>query len=508
MENKKDIGQAFKDRLNELETAPKDAIWQSIDRDLDKKRKRRIAFFLMSGATAFFILVCSIWLLKGNQKPEVSPAFQNESHLISTENTVQNPETDTVFKNKILRKSQSTTSKKLVNSTEEVDEYEIVTRYKIYVKKTKNIILSKKIVWPNSKKTEKENNKKALPAFSKASKSKIQKNKKTGSSKLFLKSGKFKSHSGKNIKNGKHQKLANSKKNRVQSAKSKEKIAPNNTQNDKELTSEIPKQIEETVSEILQQTALDSACVETTDTVSKKKKRILKERPEAKPQQEENNDQVFISVYVGPEYYNTLSKSSPLLKNGINFDKKGSINLNYGMYVRGMYNEKLGLRFGIVKTDTKFTTTIQNDTGSAWALSNTSIQDFNINEDTFKNYFSESEKIDLIQKVNYLEFPLEAYYVIQDENKIGMDGFAGFSTYFLTQNKVFAASSSQSSIEIGEAKNMKKVGFSLNVGLILHYKLNDSLRLEAMPFLKYQVKSADGFSPLMVSLQAGLSYKL
>jgi len=507
MENKKDIGQAFKDRLNELEMAPKDAIWQSIDRDLDKRRKRRVAFYLISGAAAFFILMCSFWLLKGNQTAEESPVFKNKKYIISNENTLQNPEIDTVFKNKNIRKSQSTTSKKLVNSTEEVDEYEIVTRYKIYVKKTKNRVLSKKVVSSNSEKAKKEHGKKVSPAFSKKSKNKIQKVQKTGTSKLSLKSITLKSHSGKNIKKVKNQKSENSKKSGVQVAKSKEKTKQNRIQGDNELASGIPLQIE-TAPDTLQQTAIDSACVETTDTVSKKKKRILKERPEAKSKEEEKNDRVFISIYAGPEYYNTLSKSSPLLKNGIDFDKKGSINLNYGIYVRGMYDEKMGLRFGILKTDTQFTTSIQNNTGSSWALSNTSIQDFTINQDTFKNYFSDSEKIDLIQKVNYLEFPLEAYYVIQNENTIGMDGFAGFSTYFLTQNQVFAASSSQSSVEIGKAQNMKKVGFSLNIGLILHYKLNNSFRLEAMPFLKYQMKSADGFSPLMVSLQAGLTYKL
>lgn len=48
MENRKDIGKALKDKLNNLEKIPSDRLWTSIENDLNKKKKRKRLFWFIS----------------------------------------------------------------------------------------------------------------------------------------------------------------------------------------------------------------------------------------------------------------------------------------------------------------------------------------------------------------------------------------------------------------------------------------------------------------------------
>ena len=507
MENKKDIGLAFREKINHLEQIPNDAVWQSINNDLENKRKKRLAFYFVSGLIGLVALLLGLFIANdhANTIKNGTPKSLKIEKTNAAENEliVSEQQTDTVFANKKVRKSKTTTSKKLIQSTEEMDEYEVVTRYKVYVKKTKTVATNRKktsektsnkrVPTARSEKTSAKKRTSALPNFTNKHSKKsanASKNKKPKTVALAKKASKMKpskvwNDSGQN-----------------KNSHPKKDQSPDNSSSGAVLISENSLVKNDT-------TAVDSATVAKipTDSIPKKQKKLPKPYAEKPQQESKKNDKVFISAFAGPVYYNAFSKSSAATNSG-DFDTKGSLNLNFGLYVRAMYTERLGLRLGIVKTDLRYTTTIANGGDAYWTLGRTTLANQSVDKKSFNAHFLGKQKIDLIQKTAYLEFPSEAYYVFPSEKTTGFDGFAGFSTYFLTQNEVFARASGVGNFAIGEVSNMKKVVFSLNVGAVWHYDLNDRFRIEAMPFFKYQLKAAEGFSPFLFSVQAGLSYQL
>ena len=44
MENRKDIGKIFREKLNDFEKEPNDVVWNSIHAELQKKKKRKIIY--------------------------------------------------------------------------------------------------------------------------------------------------------------------------------------------------------------------------------------------------------------------------------------------------------------------------------------------------------------------------------------------------------------------------------------------------------------------------------
>ncbi|MGK4567039.1 hypothetical protein [Flavobacterium sp. 3HN19-14] len=150
MENKKDIGHLFREKLNALDKTPDDAVWRSISADLDKRRKKRVLFWL-TAAAAVLLTGFSVWIIAGRFS-SVEAAVETKSPVQkATTNTVVTGEeqqteiqTDTTFKNKKATKSKVTVTRKLIKSNDEIDEYEVVTRYKVYVKKTKTATVTTK----------------------------------------------------------------------------------------------------------------------------------------------------------------------------------------------------------------------------------------------------------------------------------------------------------------------------------------------------------------------------
>ena len=511
MENKKDIGLAFKEKLNQLKQTPNDAVWQSINNDLDKKRRKRFAFYFISGLAGLAVVWLGLFLADDYSDAVKSgvptSVITKKINVSDNELTVLEQQTDTVFKNKNIRKSKTTTSKKLIQSTAEMDEYEVVTRYKVYVKKRKTATtIRKKVSGKASEKTIKKPTKTTKSRTISVIKNNISSGLK-----------RTKKYSKKNLDLQKLQKSKTialtkntSKTKQLKGQNDSEQNKNSNQNGEQELSNAASKNILALEGSLIKNdtTAIDSASVAKifTDSIPKKQKKLPKPYVE-KQQESMKNDQIFISIFAGPAYYNAFSKSSAVTNSG-DFDTKGSLNLNFGLYVRAMYSNELGLRLGVVKTDLKYTTTIANGGDNYWTLSRTTLVNQPVDKEAFNAHFSGKQKIDLIQEMAYLEFPLEAYYVFPGEKATGFDGFAGFSTYFLTRNEVFAKASGVGDLEIGAVSNMNKVVFSLNVGTIWHYDLNEHFRIEAMPFLKYQMKAATGFSPFLFSIQAGLTYKL
>lgn len=228
-----------------------------------------------------------------------------------------------------------------------------------------------------------------------------------------------------------------------------------------------------------------------------------------------------ITPNVAQLYLNANSGGSPIDDQLSDYDRKSNNSLSYGIGVQYAVYNKIVLRTGINKVVLGYDTdNVMYSTGlTANNLTNISYSSDNaikfINETDY-NSLSPSEKViqntntgTINQKMGYYEIPLELSYSILDK-KFVINLIGGLSTLFLNENTILLVSS-QSKIELGEAKNLSKVHFSTNFGLGFKYQLIKSFQLSFEPVLKYQFnafsKDSNNFSPLYIGLYSGVSYK-
>ena len=90
MENKKDIGNAIRNKLEKLDKNPQDQVWGNIREELQKKKKkRRIGFIFFWSKTLGILLVAAVaafYLYNQNESSnKVSPNSSKELIGVSTD---------------------------------------------------------------------------------------------------------------------------------------------------------------------------------------------------------------------------------------------------------------------------------------------------------------------------------------------------------------------------------------------------------------------------------------
>ena len=115
----------------------------------------------------------------------------------------------------------------------------------------------------------------------------------------------------------------------------------------------------------------------------------------------------------------------------------------------------------------------------------------------------------LDQTLGYVEIPMELKYNIS-QNKIGVNVLGGFSTYFLYRNQVSLTSFGKTTT-LGEASNINSLNFSGNLGLDFDYSISKKLYLNISPMFKYQFntfsRNSGGFQPYYLGIYSGLNFR-
>jgi hypothetical protein len=481
MENKKEIGKIFKEKFKDLDEIPSDLIWNSIEKDLDKKKKRRFLTFCFLG---FLCLLGTSAFLYFNQNETIDLNSKTTTKETNLRNKVGKTEfvsqTDTVYKTKRNKTIKSNSTKKLIATNAEYDEYEIVTRYKVYKKSTKTskIITRKQLV---SKKKTTSIIKKGNSIKTNTTKNKQLKNKKS----RFKKQANYKKTKPFNIPN------------QVQAVKKDTVIDLRNTNLSLEKN-----QVVKTDSTIVKK-----------DSISKKKN--LKPKKEVEKQVVKDlmkTLKLYLTVYGGKNYFDDFNRKSGLISGNQNIKTSGDFGYNFGVLARVMISKKIGFRTGIGYSVWNYNTTIQNTNSNNWILEQTNIALYNLSSyDDFNLKFVVNNEIKLSEKLNYYEIPVECYYIISDNKKIGIDAFAGISTHFMQKTKVFATSIEGQKIAIGKATNEVKIMETLNIGLVFNYPITKKLKLEITPIFKNQFqiqKINNDFKASTFNANAGLTYKI
>jgi hypothetical protein len=515
MENRNEIGKMFKDKLELLDKKPSNNLWASIETDLNKKRKRRVLFWLIPSLLTAFITSSILFfgqtedktnathmqekeniVSKNNSSQDKRKTSKVESNTISksgksgatnrakiqgintkivesqskpTIKTITEPSTETKTTIKKTRSEKLIKqSSKLIASTEDYEEYEVLKKYKVIVKKNKIITTTQK-----------------------ASKTKTVKT--TPKKKMIVSSKKKTSNSKKKPINT-----------RQKTFKTSKTISTNPTDS-----------INNTISlkkEITNKTLLE---IVKTDSI---KKDSLPKKPERKPtakreyvkrdypeQKSETDPEYSISAYYGPAIFG--ANESTINKSFNDFSKSHPITSHYGVYFKSMYG-KIGFRVGIAKINLKTTTSVNSDPSD---LRYENIKMSTYNSADIDNTIKNDGGGKFEQKISYYEMPLEFNYALKkDETPFGMEAFTGFSILILDANQLSFSSDSFKSTKIGELKNLSETNLSFNLGLGFNYKLTEKFQLDFNPIFKYYLTTYNEDNtakPYSLSIQSGVTYK-
>lgn len=477
MESKKDIGKFFKENLDQLDVAPSAKVWDGIEKDLKEKKKRR-PFFIWFFIAAFVGGAISTYTaLRFDYAPNSNSTNEKNSNPSESNSNSNNKSvTDYNINNQKSSKNGNDSS---INSTS--GKIESLTNTNS--KNTKSSSASETIVASGKKRAgidenstlKNRTNKKEYSAFdSKKRKQKKNQNSKnpsyeeTNSLHLAEKSSE--------IKNGNNT-LEESKTSLLTSEKSANPIITDSLQKKNETITEKEKSLKET------------------------KKDSATELPK------EKSFDFIVAPYYGYSYSGKFGGGNSLSTHYNVLDEGGKPSQNFGVLVRWMGTEKIGIQTGIGMVQSNRFTEVEKN-GNFFNNNNNIELDNPLS--TYTTALQNDEKVKFYEENSYIEIPIEVYYVLSNK-KFGVASTFGVSLFLLNKNDVYLESENLSKFKIGTSKNSSTQSFVTNAKLNLFYNLSKRIQLDVYPEFQFQImshKDVSSFYPYYLSLKAGMSYKL
>jgi len=494
MKDLKHIDRLFKEKLKDFEVTPNDSVWESIEKELhQKKRKRRVIpiWWQISGVAAVLALLLTVGNFMFNDSLEIkstNPVVNTEDEIDSNvppppsdSNTILNNfhDEESVVNNNVDNPSSDST---LTNNLNQIDNN------------------TEAIANTNTK------SEKALNNI----------NTKTDNNKLS------------NI-NTNTVTVANDTKNEdainpTNLPKSEQKKSildimadPVNKNTDVVVSDPQPKENVEDMNVVnpndLNNTIEDA--IANTNNINEKEK-------------DEKLSRWNISTNVAPVYFSSFGNGSPLDEQFIGNSKSGELNMSYGINGSYALTDKLKIRTGVNKVNLGYNTNnviVYRGVGitlaSALSRNNNNIKFIDESQNTSilstqnMSFASAPEVVktsinsSLNQEFSYIELPIEVEYSLLSK-KLGVNVIGGFSTLFLNNNKIYSTLNGEKSL-LGEAKNINDTSYSANFGLGLNYNVSDKIKFNLEPTFKYQINTfrdtSGDFKPFFIGFYTGLSYK-
>jgi len=551
MSEKKNIERLFQEKFKDFEAIPSQKVWDNIEEELHKKKKRKVIpiWFRLSGVAALLLVGALIGYGILNDAPETSPingvvnqeninSENNGSGMVPTKNPVQNNQVVTDAGN---REGQNNTSENAI-TTEEINgennsglDQNLKTKASQGKNIKNNAVASQGNDNINSSGNKtKYNNKKVIGAKNNAvannQKDKANTNSKTqniNSENNAIANSDFNQNRSKTAvsenDNAKNKALANQEKsntNRIISSENKSNfqekvaIADNKTTINKNSNTQIALD-----TKAIEEQKKDSTAVATVAPNALEE--LLKQQEKEKELVAETKmDRWQITSNVAPIYFSSASGGSPISDEFSDNGKEYERNLSYGVGVNYALSKKWAVRGGVNKLTLGYNT---NNIVYYPGLSDVSARSANtfqakgspiiIEDNTASNVISldniPGKNVGhLNQKMGFIEVPLELSYKLLDR-KFGIEVIGGMSTLFLNENNLSVVSSGFTA-SAGKAENLNDISFSSNIGLGFKYKFWKSFQANVEPKFKYQLNTFSnndgGFKPYFIGIYSGLSF--
>ena len=566
MKENKNIERLFQEKFKDFEVTPPDFVWENIQEKLHPKEKKRrviLFWFKTAGIAASFIAIMSVAFFN------IDMDFKN-TNSNNNKNTVVNSETNEINKNsnQNIENHKINTSESNINQNNSNSSFinETKNNSVVNINSANKISSSKTALKFNKNSNQKSNKYKTSNGFVSNHKKQsntnsfkknktifnrsnygivINQNNKTKSTRNSLKVNASNSEiihfntSKNNITNSGIAVLNSADKfNAAKNTDSNSDLIDVNKFNSVNTTSKNNDGVlvengsqnsttNATTVVAIEETKIDTTALATTTIEENPMEKLLREKETKKVADEKEKwSKWAVNSFVSPIFFNSFANGSPISNEFASNEKTFNNSTSYGVGVSYNVNKRLSVKTGVSNLNLDYDTeniAFYSSFEDQSKISNTNIErnsngkylvlkhEKDISKSVIENQMIPSNQNSgkLNQKTQYVEVPLELSYAILNK-KIGVAIKGGMSTLFLTEN-VISISGNDGNMQIGKASNLNNVHFSSNVGLGLSYNFMKNFQVNVEPTLKYQIntfnKNAEDFSPYVIGVNTGISYK-
>jgi hypothetical protein len=529
MTERKNIDRLFQEKFRDFEVDPDEKIWDNIEAELRKKKKRRVIplWWKLSGVAALLIVGLIVfekypW---DDQKPEHRVVIDNNAPGQNEPSGNNNSKPENKINNATIPSDQHLQIDAAPESVTENDNSASSPRSEPKPKSRTAVATSDET---QANAPERKIDKRSR-IDSADEKENVLRNSNTETATVNLKpKDKTKSRTSSTFNTDKS--IENYKGVAINSSSEKENGRVNNkviqsTENNAIDTDKILKDLQgtklqkDTIS-ISQKAEIkkDSAAIATVAPNALEELLNEKENKVTTKEQKVNRWQITSSV--APIYFSSTSNGSPLDSRFESNKKSYTPSFSYGVGAKYALNKKFSVKAGVNSVAMEYNTidVVFFQTENARRMENVKpnmpgsmIQVDNKpsgNETTTLGRTITQYNADINQKIGYVELPVEMSYKLVDR-KFGVELIGGLSTMILNENEVSIVSSGMD-MNIGEAENLNPVHFSTNVGVGFKYSFLKSFQANVEPMFKYQINTfsndSGNFKPFFFGLYTGISY--
>ena len=563
MKENKNIERLFQEKFKDFEVTPPDFVWENIQEKLHpKEKKRRVIpfWFKTTGIAASFIAIMSVVFLNINTDFKNTNSNNNKNTVVNSETNEVNKNSNQNIENHKINTSESNINQNNSNSSfiNESKNNSIVNTNSVNkssgsktdlkfnknsIQKSNTYKTSNSFVSNHKKQSNTNSFKKNKTIFNRSNYGiVINQNNKTKSTKNSLKVYTSNSeiiHFNTSKNNASNSGIAdiNSIKNSnfnsgltdINTFNSSNPTSKNNTNNNGILVENDLGNLDTNSTNIVavEETKIDTTAIATTTIEENPMEKLLREKETKKVADEKEKwSKWAVNSFVSPIFFNSFANGSPISNEFASNEKTFNNSTSYGVGVSYNVNKRLSVKTGVSNLNLDYDTeniAFYSSFEDQSKISNTNIErnsngkylvlkhEKDISKSVIENQMIPSNQNSgkLNQKTQYVEVPLELSYAILNK-KIGIAIKGGMSTLFLTEN-VISISGNDGNMQIGKASNLNNVHFSSNVGLGLSYNFMKNFQVNVEPTLKYQIntfnKNAEDFSPYVIGVNTGISYK-
>ncbi len=523
MNEKKNIDRLFQEKFKDFEVAPNDAIWNRINESLpNKKKKRRVlALWWQIGAVAAAIaILLTIGVSVFNSNKNNTQEFPVvDTDKIDTDNKQYNTSVEPSKKSNSIHSENERDNLKFVNSnTDQNTGLENQKNSSTEKDKSSQNLNNSNAYKQHSNTVVTQENKEGHQDSAEKSHNLIQNPTKTETDRIVANAKTIPSTSteketsqitGENEIKASVKNTIDDNTTAVAEQKSSETLKRSTLQSDKKNTTEL----KHTAIEDSEKPSIEDAIAENETTPIEK--------------EEGKQNRWSVSPNVAPVYYNSLGQGSSLDQQFNENTKSSPVNISYGISGSYAVSKTLKIRAGINRVNlSQITSDVLAFAGEETAARGIGAQFDNISfnngdhsvslmssnrlkRSSAPELFNSKTAGNLDQKFGFVEVPLELEYRLIDKT-FGINVIGGFSTFFLSQNDIYADLDGVSTL-IGEANNINDTSFSANFGLGMDYNLSKQWNINLEPTFKYQINTftntSGNFRPFFIGVYTGLSFK-
>ena len=511
MSDKKHIDRLFQEGFKDFEATPSNAVWENIEAQLNQKKKKRSVipiWWRYAGAAALLLLLLTVGINYFNNDDGTQT-----NQIVDTEDIISGEQKDESGNFKALNKPEEVVADNNANKDNSNQIKDPVANTNSDGNKV--TILKESTIAETSSSQNKNESKDPVNLASNKKLNEFNSSLKTEIKTAVASNSNEEKSIDKSFQNVEEKSLVdkNKAKDLLNSDSKNNGIAQN-------YTSE---------KEVINGTAIDKNKEDETLTIEdaiEKTNDII---------EEEKLNRWSIAPNAAPVYFNTLGEGSSIDPQFNSNSKTGELNMSYGISASYAVTKKLSIRSGVNKVNLGYNTnsvivfqSVGLRKSSTLLNVNTSINSSSFdalttNESTERlSIISEnglsakgspeslSSNTSINQALGYIEVPLEIKYNLLDK-KFGINVISGFSSFFLSDNKIYSESDSGSRTFLGEATNLNKVSYSANFGLGLNYQVSKKIDLNLEPMFKYQMNTFNNtsgdFQPFFIGVYSGFAIK-